>query len=787
MIEISLALLASIIAGMVEPKVGDALCEGLVRIKYALRKPLRTAFQKAVDEVIKETKENDVVVRTALLDLRSRWETLKVEENKRLDRDNISKVFEKSVVPEEYCARLYDRINEKFLKVFADVAKKREGIFVDHVILSLSELQKDSYKRKKDLERLLLFCQNFGLDTARISSELGKIQKSLFRIERETKATKSGVERIEKRIQHLTDILWLQLPNSARLTNEQMRLLKKAERTAEKAKDRSTLLRLKAENQIIRGNYSGAKTLLNKAFEIAKSDNDEVKMANAYGFLSWIDIEEGNFAEAISKLKYGIEVHRKGQDIGLVAAGFVNLGMIYSRQGDLEKALTTFTSAESMMEERDYFSRAAVTHNIGRICADKGDYRTSRQKYEESQQLFKKVLEEGEQEEQTYSGSTKFVRQEYAKLLCSIAYLDKAEGNCKDALKHYGESMTISEELKDTLGVAMVKRDMAELLYFSGKTEDALNLLKESLHIAESSGNKTTIAEAKHHIGKFYLHIEQNDIAKEYIEASLNFFKNAREELKVVHASIDLAQLYERTGEELKALKLLEKSVELSTKLDYKLGIAVSKTGMGVIYQRALDLDTAKGLFEQVLNIYKEIGYKHGIPGTLMRIASIHSELNDFPKALELYEESLRLTRELGNMELTAEVLSGMAGVYARREKFVEAIDRYRQATDIFRKLLRKRSVAVVLHWLGNVYRLMGDTEEALKSYSEGLESAEASGDREVIGILMGYIGIVYFEKKDFARATYYLTSASFTLGEVNSPNKQLIDEYVKRIQRKPI
>ena len=168
----------------------------------------------------------------------------------------------------------------------------------------------------------------------------------------------------------------------------------------------------------------------------------------------------------------------------------------------------------------------------------------------------------------------------------------------------------------------------------------------------------------------------------------------------------------------------------------------------------------------------------------LNQIAGLHTKRKQYDIALELYQESLTFARELANPDLISIVISGMANLHAHQEKYAKAIQEYRQAVDIMKKLDKKRHLALALFWLGNTYRSVGNSEAALKSYYEALEIAEATHDKEGTGTLTGHIGIVYFERKDFARATYYLSCASFTLGEVNSPNKQLIDEYIKRLPK---
>jgi geranylgeranyl pyrophosphate synthase len=207
MIDAALALLGTIIAGMVEMKTGDALWQGLLRIERHLRNPLKRAFEEAVDESIDELAENERHLKEAFLDLKSKWKVLRVEETARLDKSVVNGIFRESGLPSKYCDQLYDRVNEKYLKAFADVAKKSEGVFIHYVIRSLNELEKDSLERKKDAECLLLFCRKFGLGVEEISAELKKLQRHILRIEVKTDLTKAGVRRLEKGLRYLTDLI----------------------------------------------------------------------------------------------------------------------------------------------------------------------------------------------------------------------------------------------------------------------------------------------------------------------------------------------------------------------------------------------------------------------------------------------------------------------------------------------------------------------------------------------------------------------------------------------------
>ena len=193
MIDVTLAVLGSILVGMVEAKAGDALLQGLVKIKHRLRKLLRTAFEKAIDEVISETERSNGQARDALLRLKSDWKTLQVEETAMLNKERVNEMLQSKGLPAECCGQLYDRINEKFLKAFAHIAKKDEDVFLRHVILSLKELERDSREQERNMQSLLAFCQTFGINATEILKELGKLRKDLLRIERKTNVTGKGV------------------------------------------------------------------------------------------------------------------------------------------------------------------------------------------------------------------------------------------------------------------------------------------------------------------------------------------------------------------------------------------------------------------------------------------------------------------------------------------------------------------------------------------------------------------------------------------------------------------
>jgi len=598
MIDATLALLGGIILGMVESKAGDALWHGLLKIKHTLRKPLKMAFEEAVDEAINAVGESDARAKDALLHLKSEWKTLQVEENARLDRESVNEIFRNRGVPQECCDPLYDRVNEKFLKAFAHVAKKEEDVFIHHVILSLKELQKDSSEREKDMQSLLAFCQNFGINVAEVSKELGRLRKNLLRVERKTDMTREGVQRIERKLQDLTDFLLLNVAGSSMPTmtaDMKKELLEHSEKKIGQAENRSASLLARGEYEIISGDFSKARGLLNEALEDAKSRNDEAGVANAYGSLLMLDVYQGDFNEAIAKLNYIIDVSKKSGDISNLGVAFNNLGKVYFKQGDLDKAFNTFVLAQKLIPQKDYDILGIIALNIGEIYASKGNYVEALEKYEESHHALKTAIE---QETDRFIKSV--AKQNYAGLLCKMAYLDKIKGDYKSALTHYRESIRVSREMKDSLGVISAKGQMAELLYIEGKFTDALHLVQDNLAVAKTLRNEEEIAWTKAEIGRIYLRMDEISLAEVNLKESLDYFTRIGEKHAMLKIAHDLALAYEHKGDLEKARKLHEQNLELSTELGDKLGEAIAKHQLGILYQHDFDSDAARRFYEML-------------------------------------------------------------------------------------------------------------------------------------------------------------------------------------------
>ncbi|MBL4593167.1 MAG: tetratricopeptide repeat protein [Flavobacteriales bacterium] len=304
--------------------------------------------------------------------------------------------------------------------------------------------------------------------------------------------------------------------------------------------------------------------------------------------------------------------------------------------------------------------------------------------------------------------NTKLAKQNLLKSLAgtinNIGFFYNNQGDIKNALKYYEESLKIEKEIGNKEGIAQSLNNIAIIYKNQGDIETAINLLHQSLKIQEEIGNQEGIAQGLNNLGGIYNSQGEKEKALEYFHKSLKLEEKGGNKQGIAIGLNNLGYIYNSQIEEFLKKKsdpklidrLAEKAIDYYLKsqtiyfsLGNKKGIAGSYINIGIVYnnqsKNLTSSTTIKDKKEKALEYYKKslkifklIEDKEGSTYALNCIASVLMDLNRTAEAVKYAEQSLVIAEKIGfpaNISATANLLSNL---YEKQNKGMKALAMHR-------------------------------------------------------------------------------------------------------------
>ncbi len=214
------------------------------------------------------------------------------------------------------------------------------------------------------------------------------------------------------------------------------------------------------------------------------ADEVTLERAAAFNWLGTLRFIVGRYSESIAAHEESLRVSRAmGRNAGIVSSS-INMGNVYYRTGDLDRAREFLEQATKLAEqEKDSVRLATALNSLGAIEAR----------------------------------SRRF----------------------ESALEHYERGLVLQRELKDVYGVSLLTHNIAECLLRSGRPVEAMPYAREALALRRDVGHRPGIASALALLGLISAQQKDYPAAIEYAGESMNL----RLEAGLSHGVIQLLEL----------------------------------------------------------------------------------------------------------------------------------------------------------------------------------------------------------------------------------------------------
>ncbi len=208
-------------------------------------------------------------------------------------------------------------------------------------------------------------------------------------------------------------------------------------------------------------------------------------------------------------------------------------------------------------------------------------------------------------------------------------------------------------------------------------------------------------------------------------------------------------------------LKFLSEASELAASYNNKDYYQRFLKGKANIYYRLGEYGKAEKEFTKLLNFAeteKNLSLKAQMNSNIGVLLEIQGQYNE---AIKRYLDAWRTFEKLKKYRFSGKVLHNIAVLYAELKDTENAILYFNKALKFKRIDSTSRELGATLNGLGTIYEgALQEFDKALKFYTEALALYQKEQDFKFSTKVLGNIGLVYFQKKEFKKADEYYSRA---------------------------
>ncbi len=249
----------------------------------------------------------------------------------------------------------------------------------------------------------------------------------------------------------------------------------------------------------------------------------------------------------------------------------------------------------------------------------------------------------------------------------SCYYSGKAEYD--KAMKYYLKSFDIRDKIQDTLGIAYLLNNIANIYYKQNLRDKARQTYKQALLYAKHTKDKKIYSIILNNLGAEYAYI------KEYDTALFYYFK----------------------------------ALELKKQLDNPISLAVTYGSIGSIYKSMGKLSEAEKYYQTALKILRTKN-KYYYAVILNKLADIYIKENKYTQAIDTLNQALQIANQINVLLIKEKAYKKLAHIYELKHDYKKAYKFLLIYTNIHDTLFNQQRDKVI-----NELRLKYETDKQLK------------------------------------------------------------------------
>lgn len=256
--------------------------------------------------------------------------------------------------------------------------------------------------------------------------------------------------------------------------------------------------------------------------------------------------------------------------------------------------------------------------------------------------------------------------------LC-LSYTD--QGNYTPAIEFGYKALHEVEVQKDTLNVAIVNNNLANIFFEVNNYEKALVHYKKALEIAVQLGNRFGESLITSNIGSVYYQSGNLDSAKNYFDKSLLIATQIEDVEGEATNYLNIGSYYQKKKQYPLAIESFLKAEKVFRELEMEPNLADIYFNMADVYQELGSLQNAKKYGEQSLDIANRIDGLSQKEAAHMVLSQIYEKLGSSSEAYKHYKSYIEIRDSISsNKNRKEQFKAGLEYEYSKR-KYADSLD----------------------------------------------------------------------------------------------------------------
>jgi CHAT domain-containing protein/tetratricopeptide (TPR) repeat protein len=440
-----------------------------------------------------------------------------------------------------------------------------------------------------------------------------------------------------------------------------------------------------------------------------------------------VGLEEIN--AGLEMFQQALTIFKKYKATAGEANSLVNIGYVYTRKAEYQKALEFFQPAlEIRRKNRDKENEWIPLSYIAETNVYLGNYPKALEAYQASLKILKE-LKAANPKAYNYGNDEK-------NMLSDIGAVYFRLGQYQKSLEFYQQHLAIEKSENNRINSAGIMNNIGVVYLNLGNYAQALDNYQQSLDIVQKFCYQEKLtcylgleAAIFNNLGSIYFSLGQYQKALESSEKSSAIYKKLDSSENKNADKKDIELLYAALGNNPQALQQIPQRANVGDAFGKDAfqfqGQGLNLNNIGQIYLGLGKYDQAVNLFQQALKIYKDNNYKSGIAVTLNNIGRINQIQGKYDQAKELNQQALKNYQEIGDRTGEGVTISNLGQIYQQQNQETKALELYQQALAIHREVKDQVNEAATLKLMGDVLSKQKQPQLAIAFYKQSVNLTE--------------------------------------------------------------
>ncbi|MEN8249681.1 MAG: tetratricopeptide repeat-containing sensor histidine kinase [Bacteroidota bacterium] len=289
------------------------------------------------------------------------------------------------------------------------------------------------------------------------------------------------------------------------------------------------------------------------------------------------------------------------------------------------------------------------------------------------------------------------------------------------ALTHFMEALVVYEEEADSLAMADIYKNLANIYSHNGNDAEAMRYYNIAMGIYERLNDSVGQSAILNNIGTIYLGLEgEEDSALYYLNQSRLLNIEINDESSLATNYVNIGYAYSVKEDYPKAIEYYEKCYNLSRKLDSKETMSTALLNIGDSYMYLNDYERAEESVRTGLEIATKNGYRYSEYIGFYTLGEIYQRKENYKESVEWYLKAEEVINEMRDSETLVALMDvqtqQLEAAQKREIERIQAINEERLQTVKFKNLWYLSSaIFALLVLLGSSLYFMKRQKAAMK------------------------------------------------------------------------